>query len=366
MLNNVDMSNGDPIKKPRVRDQVIVVEHREGKPKDYHIDVVRTMGDLSLDYSIDRRPKTDVRSAGSPVFTQSGQLVALFSRAGTAAVAHQCTLLSPILSHIRKHMKACRIKSAQMAKRGDFSMASELMWVAVAMNPSPSGDKVIEGLRVTADIVRHLKLEEGDLGELDSPLVCHSQAIEFDPQYTDAYLARGLVLHMQTKYADAVRDFSAAINLDGTVGDYFYYRGHAFYDMGNQENAISDYNNAIRLDGKNPVYYLNRGNAHTDNEAYEQAKKDYTSCIALAPEDENAYFRRGNVHRLMGNLDQAIADYSRVLDLVPDHAAASFQRGLVYYQKAHIDIAQACKLDPQPEYQRHLKLFRAAGVVQRR
>jgi len=358
MLNNVDMSNGDPVKRPRVREQVIVVEHREGLAKDYHIDVVRTVGDLTLEYSIDRRPKTEARSAGSPIFTQSGQLTAIFGKAGSQAVPHQCTLLNPMLSHMRRHMKACRIKSAQMAKRGDFTLASELMWVAVAMNPSPSGDKVIEGLRYAADIVRHLKIEEGDLSELDTPLICHSHAIEFDPRYTDAYLARGLVLHMQTKYADAVRDFSAAINLEPHEGDYYYYRGHAFYDMGNLDNSIADYNNAISLDGKNPVYYLNRGNAHTDNDNLEQAKKDYTSCIALAPEDENAYFRRGNVHRLLGQLGQAIADYTKVLDLVPDHAAACFQRGLVYYQMAHIDIAQACKLDSQPEYQRHLRMFR--------
>lgn len=355
---NIDLSKGDPVPKPRLRDSVVVIEHRRAGPKDYHQDVVKTVKEFSLNYTIDRRPKTDCRSAGSPIFAQNGEMVAMLSRAGTTSVPHHCVLLRPVLSDLRRHMKACRIKSASMAKRGDFTLAAELMWTAVALNPSPSGDKVIEGLRTTADIVQALKIEEGDLSELDEGLLCHTQAIEFNPRCTDAFVARGLVLHMQTKFADAVRDFSMAIQFEPGVPDFFYYRGHAFYDQGSLENSIADYTNAIQLDGANPVYYLNRGNAHTDLGDLEQAKKDYTSCIGLAPEDENAYFRRGNVLRMMGHLAQAIADYTKVLTLVPGHAAACFQRGLCYYQKAHIDVSRAFKLDPQPEYRRQLMVFR--------
>lgn len=357
-LNGVDLSQGEAIPKIRVRDPLVVVEHRQGGPKDFHNDVCKNSKELTLEYTLDRSPRTDARSVGSPIFAQNGQLVALLSKVGNSSVSHQCVRLGPILSNLRAFIKRCRINSAKTAKRGDFMQAAEFMWLAVSLNPSPAGDKVIEGLRLTADILTSLKNEHGDLIELDEALECHSMAIQFSPCYTDAYLGRGLVLHMQTKYADAVRDFSSAIQLEASEADFYYYRGHAFYDMEQLDNAIADYNTAIRLVSTDAVYYLNRGNAHTDKQELELAKKDYTSCIRLAPEDENAYFRRGNVLRMLGQLTQAIQDYTQVLTLVPEHAAASYQRGLCYYQKAHIDVSKAYKWDPQPEYKRQLVLFR--------
>lgn len=292
------------------------------------------------------------------MFAENGKLVAMLSRCGTSTAMHQCVLLSPILSHLRQYIKASRINSHKMAKRGDFTKSAEYMWTAVSLNPSPSGDKVIEGMRLTADIVQSLAAEEGDLSELDEVLISHGHAIDFDSRYTDAFVARGLVLHMQTSYPDAIRDFSMAIQQDPNEAEFYYYRGHAFYDNGDLDNAISDYNNAIRLVADEPVYYLNRGNVYTDKGEYDLARKDYTSCIRLAPEDENAYFRRGNVFRHLGQVAQAIADYTKVLALVPSHAAASYQRSLCYYQLAHIDVLQAVKMDPQPEYKRQLMLFR--------
>jgi tetratricopeptide (TPR) repeat protein len=357
-LNNVDMSVEDPTPTPEEKQDIVVVEHLDGGKKLYHYDVIDKVGDFFFTYSPDRSPQTNDKSCGSPVFTTDGSLLGIVHKVGRTGVPHQVVRLNTIVAELRRYMKECRRECSKTAKRGTFEEAAKVMYVTVGLCPNPAGENVIQGLSQTAEVLENLTNPNELSEKLESPLQCHTQAIEWDRKNVDAYIARGLVLHMQTKFADAIRDFSSAIQLEPAEADYYYYRGHAFYDQGNLDAAITDYSSAIRMQPGEAVFYLNRGNALTDQNQLDGANKDYTVCTKLAPNDENAFFRRGNVLRMMGKLAAAISDYTTVLTLVPDHAAALFQRGMCYVAKAQIDVSKAYQLDPQPDYKRQLALFR--------
>ena len=135
----------------------------------------------------------------------------------------------------------------------------------------------------------------------------YTRALEFEPDYVDAYNARGAIFSMWGKIDSALRDFSTVVRLKP---DYF-------------------------------VAYLNRGVVHRNDGRYEQALKDFGKVIELQPSIYAGYANRGEVYRLKGDFDRAIADYNRAIQLKPDYAEAYNDRGIIYINKGEVDRAIA-------------------------
>lgn len=84
------------------------------------------------------------------------------------------------------------------------------------------------------------------MGEPKQALQELDRALELDPLYYDAYIARGLFWGNIKAFENAVRDFSAALAINKTE-EAFYYRGLAYVELAQHDRAVEDLRAAYRM-----------------------------------------------------------------------------------------------------------------------
>jgi tetratricopeptide (TPR) repeat protein len=195
-------------------------------------------------------------------------------------------------------------------------------------------------------------VEHHEQGQLDLAVVEYNQAIELDPQLTDAFINRGFAYYNLGDLDQAIDDFDQAIELDPQNSLAYSNRGIAYYELGDLDQAIDDFDQAIELDAQNAMAYSNRGLAYSDLGDLDQAIDDFDQAIELDPQISLAYSNRGLAYSALGDLDQAIDDFDQAIEVDPQNSLAYSNRGLAYHNLGDLDQAiadcdQAIELDPQ-------------------
>ncbi len=145
-----------------------------------------------------------------------------------------------------------------------------------------------------------------------------TKAIERDARDAVAYYIRGLTSAAIDEQERAIADYNKAIELDPVYIDAYVARGRAYsserYD---DARALADYSKAIELDPKNARAYRARGSFYLDqvSDHGDRALPDYNKAIELDPGDSEAYLQRGLLYALNDQHALAKADFAKVLDI---------------------------------------------------
>jgi tetratricopeptide (TPR) repeat protein len=114
-------------------------------------------------------------------------------------------------------------------------------------------------------------------------LLPFTKAIELDPKFLPAYLARAEAYLNLKQSAFAIRDFDKVLALDPEKTAAYSDRGLAKMDVGRYYDAISDFGEAIRRKAEGDIYipnlYENRGDAYVKVKDYRSAIPDYSMAI---------------------------------------------------------------------------------------
>ena len=103
-----------------------------------------------------------------------------------------------------------------------------------------------------------------------------------------AYFNRGVEWSGQSKYDNAIADYTAAIKIDPKYREAYNNRGNAYRRKGDHALAIADYTEAIKLNPKRGLYYRNRGTVLQDRREYVRALADFDEAIKLDANDASA------------------------------------------------------------------------------
>ncbi|MCP4336651.1 MAG: tetratricopeptide repeat protein [Mycoplasma sp.] len=116
----------------------------------------------------------------------------------------------------------------------------------------------------------------------------YNKAIEIDPNYTVAYINRGIVYDRLGKNEDAMSDYNKAIEINPNLAIAYLSRGVSYmrlYKLDNNikylKDAMSDYNKAIEINPNLAIAYINRGYAYIRLKKYEDAMSDLNKVIDL-------------------------------------------------------------------------------------
>lgn len=99
-------------------------------------------------------------------------------------------------------------------------------------------------------------------------------------------------------------------------------KGNALFRDSKFLEAIVEYTAAIDLDPRNPVIYSNRSLAFLRLEQYFYALKDADTSIHLNPEWSKGYYRKGQVETLTEQFEAALVTYKKGIEV------NSFDEGL--------------------------------------
>jgi len=124
--------------------------------------------------------------------------------------------------------------------------------------------QIIRALRAVDLEEKSLRLWQNDLKKNREKIKDYlSQAIQLDPSYAGALIARGSLLNSMGDYRQAILDLTRAIDINSEDRRAYINRGIAYRNAGQPEKALKDYNHAIQLNPKGAGVYNNRGNVYS-------------------------------------------------------------------------------------------------------
>jgi tetratricopeptide (TPR) repeat protein len=165
-------------------------------------------------------------------------------------------------------------------------------------------------------------------GDDDLAIRAYSEAIDIDPRYVGAYIARGEAYRRKRILPEALRDFNKAIELNDNSPDAFYDRGLIYSLLDDHVRASKDYDAAIRLNPSDASALNNRCWTRAVIGRLQSAKEDCDAALRLRPNFADALESRGFTYLKLGEFGYAIRDYDAALNAVPHKAEALYGRGL--------------------------------------
>ena len=204
---------------------------------------------------------------------------------------------------------------------------------------------------LSADKIVHLAQDALYRSDWDGAIALASRAIEVDPGFALAWLARGTARHAKADL-DSLADFVRATELDPKNAKAWSGRAAAHNAREDWDEAIADASKAIELDPRLGPAWENRAEGRLKKGDWDGTISDATRAIELTPDSATAWDSRSAARINKGDLEGAIADASKALELDPEAAGAWANRAAARGNQgdadgAIADCTRAIELDPK-------------------
>lgn len=134
------------------------------------------------------------------------------------------------------------------------------LWMCVVVAVVPSG-VVRAGGGLAAIDAFHVGRYHLTCGDRNKALDAFNDALRLNPQFVQAYIARGKLLAEMGEFDSALADLNFALRLQPTHAEGFAYRGFVLLSQGKPEESLPEFDMALRIDPSYArVHYL-RGQA---------------------------------------------------------------------------------------------------------
>jgi protein O-mannosyl-transferase len=160
-----------------------------------------------------------------------------------------------------------------------------------------------------------------------------SDSIEKSPNKSRGYLNRGLALHKQDRYDEALRDYKNALRLDPKNWAAINNMGAILEMQGKLDSAIALYTRAIEMTrGRYAEPFYGRSMMYIRKGKYIEALYDLNEFIYSRPYDALAFYKRGCVQRELQLPKGAISDFSTAIAIDSSDGDFFFDRGVLLMQ----------------------------------
>jgi putative GTP pyrophosphokinase len=146
--------------------------------------------------------------------------------------------------------------------------------------------------------------------------------LDLDNMSIDDLLLHALKAHNENRFRDAIAGYSRILELtpEKTICSLIYkHRGMAYFAQSKYEEAITDFSHALDLDAESykVVYY--RGVVHSVLKHYAEAIDDFSKSLRINPYQAFCLFRRGQAFYHSGDYPQALSDCEASLLMEPNN-----------------------------------------------
>ncbi len=217
-------------------------------------------------------------------------------------------------------------KATEMYAKGDLRGVVANLNQAISLKPDYTDAFIARGIA------------KGDLGEIDLGLFDLGEAIRLSPGNPDAYFWRANLRGRVKDYHGAIADYTNAIGLKADFADAFFNRGLSNANVCAYKEAVLDYDKALAIKPE-ALSYHSRGMAKFYLKEYQGAISDLGKAIELKPNLAESYCLRGKIKALVNNPLYALGDLNKAIELKPDYAEAYNLRG--YSQIANSERRKA-------------------------
>jgi tetratricopeptide (TPR) repeat protein len=173
-----------------------------------------------------------------------------------------------------------------------------------------------------------LGIQSGMNQQFKNALNHFNQACELNPDFSEAYLFRGITQIELKDYHSAISDLTRSLELEHThAAKAYYFRGLARAALNDHPGAIKDLNRSIDLETSYSSFYQ-RGESYFLIGEFGRGLLDFEVCLRLKPGFAPALLKKGKTLFHIGKYNEAITELSSVIAKLPDNAEAYYYRSL--------------------------------------
>lgn len=178
-------------------------------------------------------------------------------------------------------------------------------------------------------------------GRSDSAEIKLEQAVELDPEFSQAKLSLGEVKYNKGKFSEAITLFEEALATDSTNYTAHYLLANCYARASNYPKAIENYLAAIKLRPDSLMAFNNLAATYSALNRYDEALGAYQTVIGMLMKSKDAaartmlataYFDAANTLGRKGDYAKAVDAYRTTIALKPNFAEAYYYLGITYYK----------------------------------
>ena len=179
-----------------------------------------------------------------------------------------------------------------------------------------------------------------------------SRAIELDPKFAPAYMARAGARFELKDFAGAISDCNQDLSLEPDDERAFLIKGVSKFYLNDFSGAHNDLNTALSLNSDDFMAYVCRGSVLGKSRDWDGAQADFTKAIQINPNYAPAYTSRAAVEMMLKDYEKGVADASDAIELDSVNASDAYKDRAI--GKCHLkdragalaDANQAIELKP--------------------
>jgi tetratricopeptide (TPR) repeat protein len=296
------------------------------------------VGGYALVYSNNTLPGM----SGGPVFNEAGEMIAVHGKGDI----RESTETSTVNSNIR-------VKTGFNLgiPTNTFMRLANQLGVDFGGNPPVVVATIVPKALQAVDFFL-IGVDRFNRGNLGGAIAAMNQAIEMNPRYTRAYLARAAANFMFKRLGAALADADQAIKSDPKSA--IAYAGKCFFlsEFGNQGEALGFCDRAVELAPKNAMAHNVRGLVAARLGNYSVAAADLEYAIELNPNLYYAYTNLAITRYAQRNVLAALVVARRAVQIAPQSSATHSLLGQLLvanqeYQQGLFELNMALAWNPK-------------------
>ncbi len=175
-------------------------------------------------------------------------------------------------------------------------------------------------------------------GNFEKATELFSQAIDLNPSFTKAILARAAAYEELIEYKKAAEDYATLSTMEPDKSTYFVKAGTLYFHAKDYQKAIPLLNSAADLDSKNADIYVFKSKSYFELKNYREALDDINSALVIEQTGSN-YYQRGLIYSEMQNFAAAKKDFLQALMFNAQNSEARTQLAFTQFNLKEIDNA---------------------------
>ncbi len=136
----------------------------------------------------------------------------------------------------------------------------------------------------------------------------YSDAIRIKPNYTDAYIMRGISYGIQGDYEKEIEDCTKVIRIDPDDSDAYFLRGYVYGKMGEKDREERDKTKAQEIMSNPAETKNNWANCMIYQKDYQYAINLVDEAIQLEPDESHLYLTRCRANMGLKQWEDALED----------------------------------------------------------
>jgi tetratricopeptide (TPR) repeat protein len=167
-----------------------------------------------------------------------------------------------------------------------------------------------------------------------------------------AMAQKAMTLFKDSKWEEAVKEFSEGISGDPANPLLYFYRGLSQENRGQMEEALADYQKAIELPPDFVLPYSRSAKIYARRQNHERANEFYRKAIELGDQDSTTLYNNAVVLMNLGKSAEAKVALESLLERDRDYADAYYHLGILSIgqgetEKAKEFLRKFLSLDPE-------------------